>query len=62
MNRLALALSLILPVAAGAQTYPDATAIVSVGGPVTETVFALGQDGVAEPVFVVAVVFHPVVI
>ncbi|MEC8630374.1 MAG: ABC transporter substrate-binding protein [Pseudomonadota bacterium] len=43
MNRLALALSLILPVAAGAQTYPDATAIVSVGGPVTETVFALGQ-------------------
>jgi iron complex transport system substrate-binding protein len=43
MNRLAFALSLILPVAAGAQTYPDATAIVSVGGPVTETVFALGQ-------------------
>lgn len=43
MNRLALVLSLILPVAASAQTYPDATAIVSVGGPVTETVFALGQ-------------------
>lgn len=42
MNRLAFALSLILPVAAGAQTYPDATAIVSVGGAVTETVFALG--------------------
>ncbi|WP_136636053.1 heme/hemin ABC transporter substrate-binding protein [Pseudooceanicola onchidii] len=41
MIRLVLAL-LVLPGLASAQPYPDARRIVSVGGPVTELIFALG--------------------
>ncbi|WP_339692262.1 ABC transporter substrate-binding protein [Celeribacter baekdonensis] len=37
------ALALALPTAAAAQSYPDAQAIVAIGGPVTETIFALGE-------------------
>ena len=43
MRGLALALTLIAG-AAGAQEYPDADRILSLGGSVTEIIFALGQQ------------------
>lgn len=43
MKRLVQALILgVLPISAGAQPYPDAQRIVSIGGPVTELIYLLG--------------------
>jgi len=42
MRSALFALALALPTGAVAQNYPDAQAIVAIGGPVTETIFALG--------------------
>ncbi|WP_380058810.1 hemin ABC transporter substrate-binding protein (plasmid) [Falsihalocynthiibacter sp. SS001] len=44
MRFLAPIFALILPSLASAQSFPDAKAIVSIGGPVTEVVYALGQE------------------
>ena len=42
MKHFVVALALAFPVAAQAESYPDATSIVSIGGPVTEVIYALG--------------------
>ncbi|MFV0491685.1 MAG: hemin ABC transporter substrate-binding protein [Pseudorhodobacter sp.] len=42
MKPLLLAALLLAPLSAGAESYPDARRIVTIGGPVTEIVFALG--------------------
>ncbi len=43
MRSALFALALALPTGAYAQSHPDARAIVAIGGPVTETIFALGE-------------------
>lgn len=44
MRRVLCALALIAaPLAASGQSYPEAKSIVAIGGPVTETIFALGE-------------------
>lgn len=44
MNRLLASLALVCaPLMAGADSYPEAKAIVAIGGPVTEAIFALGE-------------------
>jgi iron complex transport system substrate-binding protein len=44
MIRCAILLAVICPFSVAAQPYPDATSIVSIGGPVTEIIYALGQQ------------------
>jgi iron complex transport system substrate-binding protein len=44
MIRFAVVLAAMLPISAAAETFPDAKSIVSIGGPVTEIIFALGQQ------------------
>lgn len=39
-----LTATLLLPLSAHAQSYPEATSIVAIGGPVTEIVYALGEE------------------
>ena len=44
MKHLVIALAAaLLPVSAAAQSYPDAQRIVSIGGPVTELIYLLGE-------------------
>ncbi|ATG47752.1 hemin ABC transporter substrate-binding protein [Celeribacter ethanolicus] len=43
MKPLLLSAALLLPLSAHAQSYPEATSIVAIGGPVTEIVYALGE-------------------
>jgi iron complex transport system substrate-binding protein len=45
MKSVILALMVALPTWAQAESYPNAQSIVSIGGPVTEIIFALGQGG-----------------
>lgn len=40
----ALILALLIPTSGVAQSYPEARSIVSIGGPVTEVIYALGQE------------------
>lgn len=42
MKHIIVALAIIFPIKAQAESYPDATSIVSIGGPVTEVIYALG--------------------
>jgi iron complex transport system substrate-binding protein len=46
MKHLLLSAALLLsaPLAAAAESYPEARAIVSIGGPVTEIIYALGEE------------------
>jgi ABC-type hemin transport system, periplasmic component len=44
MKHLLLSAALLLPLAAQAESYPEAKSIVAIGGPVTEIVYALGEE------------------
>ncbi|WP_460272431.1 heme/hemin ABC transporter substrate-binding protein [Celeribacter sp. ULVN23_4] len=45
MKHLFLSAALFLPLSAHADNYPEANSIVAIGGPVTEIIYALGEEG-----------------